>query len=533
VLYLAEVKKQTRGFIGGLKTELKLLACQHNDQSWSAVPGDEVLICEESSSWGEGALVLITLSHNRQIQGSPEQATPELIRQLQKISRLMEKVKDEQEKIEQWKQSLTYQSQELTRREMEIEARLEQVDQMESEFEYLERQRKELEESWEHLRSAQQRLEEGQIQLGPLANLSPEHASSIQVFIQRLTDDPNRIFSLENSVHLAVESFKSQQTALDTHWQRLDQHKKSLPQRQQEVERLRETLESRQQELESTRASIEQAKSQVQVQEAVLHSKQELLGRLNLNIQTIEDLRETLTRLTRGGDESEIEQKIDLSALEYIPLGELEEMINKLQKELDKLVVFVNDQEEELTFQCQTVDEILAKLQDAHESERWSIEAELAEEQERKGMLDETLVGQRRTLKDRQGVLTQYIRVLRRRRGMFDAEAESSKINLEPIVVQLIEQLQDTLAEKQRQTREIEHLQTNLQQLKEMVEHQWSELEQKAKSIEQQQQQFQEANFELTKLQSQVQIEQEILQPIQDQLSATRQHLESLSHWIH
>ncbi|PSF35988.1 hypothetical protein C7H19_14685 [Aphanothece hegewaldii CCALA 016] len=533
MLYLAEVKKQTRGFISGIKTELKLLACQHNDQSWSAVPGDEMIVCEETNTWGEGSLVLITLGHNRQLQGAPEQATPELIRQLQKISRLMEKVKDEQEKIEQWKQSLTYQSQELTRREMEIEARLEQVEQMESEFEYLERQRKELDESWDRLRNAQQRLEENQLQLGPLGNLPPEQSQSIQAFIQRLTDDPNRISSLENSVHLAIDSFKHQQATLDGYWQRLEQQKKSLQQQQQEAKRLQETVELRQQELQSTRASIEQAKNQVQIQETILNSKREFLGRLNLNLQTIQEIRETLLSLARGSDDPEIEQKIDRDSLENMPIPELEDLINKQQKDLEKFVLFVNDQEEELSFQCQTVDELLARLQNVHESERWSIEAELAEEQERKRMLDETLFGQRRNLKERQGILLQYVRVLRRRRGMFDTEQEANKINLEPVVMQLIEQQQERQEEKQSLEREIEHIQNNLQQLKEMLEHQWSEFEQKSLAVEQQQQQYQQVLFDLAKFQSQVELEQEVLQPIQDQLSATRQYIESLSHLIH
>ncbi|GFE70986.1 pilus motility taxis protein HmpF [Chroococcus sp. FPU101] len=532
MLYLAEVKKQTRGFIGGLKTELKLLACQHNDQSWSAVPENEVLVCDVPNTLGEGALVMITLGHNRQLQGSPEQASPELIRQLQKISRLMEKVKDEQEKIEQWKQSLTYQSQELTRREMEIEARLEQVEQMESEFEYLERQRKELDESWEHLRIEQQRLEEGREQLGPLNNLSSEQANSLQAFIQRLTEDPERIHHLSDSVHLAIDSVKLQQMTLDGYWQRLEHEKRTLLSLQQEVERLRETVDQRQQEFKSTESSLEQAKNQIQVQEAVLKSKQQLLSQLNLNLQRIQDIRESLLGLAKGVDDPEIEQKIDLNALEYMPLAELEENVNKLQNDLDKLVLFVNDQEEELALQCQTVEEVLAKLQNVSEYERLSIEAELSEEQERKRMLDETLVGQRRNLKERQGILLQYVRILQRRKGILDPEQESNTINLKPMIMQLIEQQQDTEEEKQHLAQEIEHLQNNLQQLKEMVAHQWAELEQKARGIEQHQHQFQQANFEFIQIKSQVQLAEETLQPIQDHLSEIRQHIETLSHWI-
>ncbi|MFM2028338.1 MAG: hypothetical protein RLZZ339_3055, partial [Cyanobacteriota bacterium] len=63
MLYLAEVKKQTKGFIGGYKIELKLLACQHNDQTWSAIPGNDTLTYDETNSRGEGALLLVNLSN--------------------------------------------------------------------------------------------------------------------------------------------------------------------------------------------------------------------------------------------------------------------------------------------------------------------------------------------------------------------------------------------------------------------------------------------------------------------------------------
>ncbi|MFM7794173.1 MAG: hypothetical protein ACKO90_40975, partial [Microcystis panniformis] len=118
MLYLAEVKKQTRGFIGGYKTELKLLACQHKDQTWSAIARNDILTYDETNSRGEGALLLVNLSDNRQLQGNPELAGAEMVRQLQKISRLMERNKEDQEKIDQWKKSLTYQSEILNRQKM-------------------------------------------------------------------------------------------------------------------------------------------------------------------------------------------------------------------------------------------------------------------------------------------------------------------------------------------------------------------------------------------------------------------------------
>jgi len=126
VLYLAEVRKQSRSFLGA-KAELKLLACQRKDQSWSAIPGEEMKEAEEAVNFENGALVLINLGDNRQIQGKVEPAASKLVNILQNFSRVVEKAKKEEDDIEQWKQSLIYQAQELTQREAEMDGRLEQL----------------------------------------------------------------------------------------------------------------------------------------------------------------------------------------------------------------------------------------------------------------------------------------------------------------------------------------------------------------------------------------------------------------------
>ncbi|KHG41791.1 hypothetical protein OA07_09200 [Aphanizomenon flos-aquae 2012/KM1/D3] len=68
MLYLAEVQKQKGGLLsGGGKSELKLIACQRADQNWSPVP-DEMIVTDEASKLNDGALVLVDLSPNRQVQ---------------------------------------------------------------------------------------------------------------------------------------------------------------------------------------------------------------------------------------------------------------------------------------------------------------------------------------------------------------------------------------------------------------------------------------------------------------------------------
>ncbi|MFM7711616.1 MAG: hypothetical protein ACKO7A_02380, partial [Microcystis sp.] len=153
------------------------------------IPGDDILTYDETNAIGEGALLLVNLSNNRQLQGNPELAGAEMVRQLQKISRLMERGKEDQERIEQWKQSLTYQSEILNRQKMEMEARIEQIEQIEAEFQYLDHQRQELETLKQQLKEQQRNLEEGQINFNSSPNLSPEQQQFIRSLAKCLANN--------------------------------------------------------------------------------------------------------------------------------------------------------------------------------------------------------------------------------------------------------------------------------------------------------------------------------------------------------
>jgi hypothetical protein len=120
VLYLAEVQKKS-GVFGGGKADLKLLACQRAD-SWSAVPNQEIVAAEEANSLNPGALVLVDLTANKQVQRLRQDTPGELLKILQSFSRQIDKYKKNSEEIEQWKESLIFQSEELQRREEEIQS---------------------------------------------------------------------------------------------------------------------------------------------------------------------------------------------------------------------------------------------------------------------------------------------------------------------------------------------------------------------------------------------------------------------------
>ncbi|MFM7438447.1 MAG: pilus motility taxis protein HmpF, partial [Snowella sp.] len=532
VLYLAEVKKQTRTFLGSLRTDLRLLACQHSDQTWSAIPNEEVLTTEELDITGEGTLWVLQLTNNRQFQGKPDLAAPELVRQLQKLSRLSEKFKEQQGEIEQWKESLTYQSQELARREAEIDARESDIEDKSLELAQVNRQQQEVNLAWERLETERQQLLALQERFGNILNLSPEQTHQLQLLINRFAIHPDRINALLPVLQTMAESAQHQQDIFNRYWQDLEKNKTKAGQIHQEIQQKGEILDLRRQELESVRSSLESAKIQFAVEKNVLSNKQDFLGRLNSEIASKGELQKTLYRLATGSAETANESKIDPAALEVMPLSELEETIKHLQSDLERLVRFVNDQEEELTLQCQSVEELQAKLSQVSEFDRIAIEEELGEEQERKRMLDETLVGQRRNLKERQTILVQHLQILRRRQGIIDLEANYSATDLDPVIEQLDSLQHETQAEKLKLETDIHNLQENLQQIQDMIDQLDREQQAKSKDIQQEENAWRQLQQDVMQIETKIRIYETTLQPLQNQLDVIRPQTAELCEWF-
>jgi len=551
VLYLAEVQKQKGGVFGGGKAELKLLACQRSDQSWSAVTGDEVIPADEANNMNSGTLVIVNLGGNRQLQGEIEPAGGRLVTMLQNFSRLLEKSKNQEEEIEQWKQSLTYQSQELNRREMEMESRLEQMQAMEEDFERLEQQRRELESAneetsrfreefersrqelegaWEHLRGEQRRLEEQQAEVQYSAGLDENQASAIQESLERLSGAVAPTESVREQLNLAFEVVNNQQSMLDTYWQQLEQQQAEAFGLQAEVDRKGEEIQNRKRELHEAQTSLEQANGELKVQRNALQIKQEAAHMLRLQLQTQNDLHQELTRLATSSADVKISQKIDLEALEMMPLGQLSEIVQGLQQDLDKVKRFVNDQEEELTFQRQSVEEVQDKMGGASEYDRMTLETELAEEQDRYQMLDESLVGSRRNLREREEILNQHMRVLRRRQGVAESNSpDNQKIDLGPVLSQLEAQRQQQEEELRKLESQIEQMRITISQAEGMIRHQSGEQESTLAQLESLEQNWQLMKESAAQLFGRVSLYQETLQPRQDGLNEIRQRLEAIA----
>ncbi|PLZ97173.1 hypothetical protein CEN50_16060 [Fischerella thermalis CCMEE 5268] len=548
MLYLAEVQKQKGGLLGGGgKTELKLLACQRTDQSWST-GSEEVIAVEEASKLNDGALVLVELNPQRQVQRIQEAGRP-LVNILQNFSRQLEKFKLKEEEIDQWKESLTFQAQELNRREIEMETRLEQLQQMEDEFQRLdaekqevetcraeierlqqeiERNRQELEGAWEHLRGEQRRLEEHQAQLQSPTVMDEEQSRVLQELLDQLSSSVAPTEIVRENLHLAFKMVEKQQALLNPHWQQLEQQRILIEEQQAEIERLSQLFSERQNEWQQTQNSLEQQIAQLQANTTTLHSKQEYVRILKEQLQYQEQLYQQIYSLATNSSDVVPSPEFDLATLEKMPLEELQKIVQDLQEKLNIDSSFVNDQEQELKYKQEAIEEIQQKINQASASERSQLETELADEKDHYQMLNETLVGQRRHLLERQALLKQHKIVLLRRQGQTIADKDE-KLDLSPVLEQIQKQRQQLSETLQNLETEIEQVQTSINQIQADIEQQTQAQAMKREELQTMEQNLLSLRTTTAQSQGQLNLYQQALQPIQDSLDGLRQKLQGVS----
>jgi len=547
VLYLAEVQKKA-GFIGSGKPEFKLLACQRAEQSWSSVPGDEVVAAPDDATYNAGALVMVELSNNRQIQRHYE-AGRSLVTILQTFSNLSKKYKTQEEEIEQWKQSLTFQSQELNRREMEMESRQEQLEQAEADLENLEQQRQateqaqaeleqlradlerknqDLEGAWAHLNGEMRRLEERQAELGDMG-LDEAQLEQLQEALNRLTNAITPTESIRQQLDAACEHWNQQQAILEHHQQSLTQQQQELTQQQQQTQQQINELESAWQGWRDGEIALADRRTELKLQQALIVAHQERITLLSEQLRDQGALHKQIYDLLNTTDKVRLSKKVDVAALEAMPLEALQTLVSELEQDLEKVSRFVIDQEEELTLQQQAIDELKQKIEQSSEFDRLQLETELADEQDRYQMLNETLVGQRRNLLEREEVLSQHQALLRRRQGHATEEAPASAVELEPVL--------DKIDDLRQQTNdELQALETQVKQMQESVSALKTETEQMAvaqgnrrEELQVQDQQVRERQQALGDLQGRVTLYGELLPAFRERLDQLKQTLDAIA----
>ncbi|NEP79973.1 MAG: hypothetical protein F6K39_18470 [Okeania sp. SIO3B3] len=550
MLYLAEVQKRPSGFgLGGGKTDLKLLASQRSEHNWLAVPGEEIIPADEAKEFSPGSLVLVDLNKDKQVQ-QIQDAARQLVKILQNFSRSQEKSKTQWEEIEQWKASLTFQAQELNRREMELQAKEEQLEELQAEIDRLEQQRQEISQAQEtsqqlqeqieknreeleaarsELHRQQEELDENQGQLSQGAILDEDQSQYIQDVLTWLNEAIAPTNLLGEKLSQSLEIVNSQQENLEQHglrWKELPNTNSS--EQQEDLESLISHVQNQWLEWEQKRESLTESISELRSQQTLLASKQEYSQILNSQIEIQTQLYEQLSHLATTLEENDgITQKVDVEALEKISLNELEQLVQSLQQDLQRDMSFVKDQEEELVLQRQEIDALQRRIDQASEYDRITLESELSDEQDCYRMLNESLVGSQRNLKERQEILSQHQEVLWRRLGNSSGQQQHNKIDLKPALSQVDAQRQKLTENLQSLEAEIQQIQTDITQKEEIINSQTQEQEAKKNEIEQ----LESSLREKQKANSQGgsgAIYQEVMLPMQDYLEQLKQQLEEV-----
>ncbi|MEA5576332.1 hypothetical protein [Anabaena sp. UHCC 0451] len=129
MLYLAQVHKNN--FLD--QYQLRLLARQESEYSWSIISEEAFILLGKENTWGEKVLVLAELSATGEIEKIEDSTSwvLYLIQTYLKTGITPDFLLQETEKMEDWLQSLTLQNQDLARRTLELEARREQIQALE------------------------------------------------------------------------------------------------------------------------------------------------------------------------------------------------------------------------------------------------------------------------------------------------------------------------------------------------------------------------------------------------------------------
>jgi chromosome segregation ATPase len=550
VLYLAEVQKQKGGLLSGSgKTELKLLACQRTDQNWNTV-SEEVIAAEDASKLNDGALVLVELNPNRQVQRIQEAGRP-LVNILQNFSRQLEKFKLKEDEIDQWKQSLTFQAQELNRREMDMEVRSEQLQNMEDELQQLEQQKQEvdtsrqeierlqtevernrleLEGAWEHLRGEQRRLEEHQADFKQGMVLDEEQSRVMSELLDRLSSRVAPTETVRENLHQAFELVEKQQATLTPHWQKLEEQKTAIAQQQEEVERLSQTFSDRQNALQEAQNILVQRTAQLQINTADLTNKQEYARIIKEQLRNAEELYQQIHSLAATSGDVVLGQQANVEALDKMSLEELQKIVQDLQHKLEIDASFVHDQEQELKYKQEAIEELQNKLSQASDNDHINLELELTDEKDLYQMLNSSLVGQRRNMLQHQKFLKQHQAVLLRRQGHPVAEEEEgNKVNLEPVLLQIETQRQQYSQEIQKLEREIDQIRSGIELNEGMIDNQTHDLDEKRQELKAIEENLLSLRRTTAECCGRVDLYQEALQPIQDSLDGLRQKLQGIA----
>ncbi|MFG6099566.1 pilus motility taxis protein HmpF [Leptothoe sp. ISB3NOV94-8A] len=542
--YLAEVQKKS-GFMGSSRAEFKLLACERSEQNWSAVSGDELVPAPDDAGYSSGALILIELSNGRQVQRHYE-AGRQLVSILQNFSSLNKKFKTQEDEIEQWKESLTYQSQALNQRELELDTREDEIKQAATELSELgtqkqeletfraeldeqrqdyERKNSELEGAWAHLNGEKQRLEEHRETLSSQTGLDSSQTQKLRDAVEQLMVNVVPMEDLRQQLGSTRDSLGQYQIILQGLQQTGSEQQDQLQSKSHDVERFKQSVQQLYQTVDADRSAFNALCIELRESKVKLAQKKQQNQLVSEQINQQSGVYQKVYELLNTGDQVRLGKKIDLTKLEEMSIEDLEALLTGMETDLEKMSRFVSDQEEELTYQQQAIDELKQKAEAASEYDRMQIEADISDEQDRYDMLNKTLVGQRRNLLEREEVLSQHRAVLLRRQGQatVDSPVENAA-DLEPVLEHIDQVRQELATQAVELEKLIAELENRCNSLQQQVDTKQSELDNQRSNLEKERDTFEQAIKDWAGLERAIATRNEYMGPAAEKMD-TIQHM--------
>lgn len=442
MFYLAEVVQKGKTFLGKGKIVLQLLACQQRD-GWRSLANEEQ-IALEGYEYNPGVLLLVELAPTRDHALKLEEAQRALVGLLQDHGRLQEQVKTKEAEVEQWRESLRIQSEEVSRRQAELEIQQGELSDLKAELDELAHQhydvrvlrdelqqvRRDLEQKNQDLSAAWQQIQAGLPEGGGTA-LQPAQAQAISDTLNALLSQE----SADSGSYAVLDRLKGLNS----------QQQLCLERCQDQIQRLAGGTSSGAGGAEVLHQHL-QAEA-VQQQLTLLEQQQAAQASLRLQVQ----------QLVRAEAED-----FDLATLERLPLEQLEERVQTLEKEAKRILTFVNDQEEELRLQREAIEQLKTRLASSDDFARLALEGELSDAEDRYRMLDDSLVEQRRTSQQRWQTYRCSRQVLDRRQGLSTPDDLGLQVDFTPLLRLLDERDEGLNRQRQQLQQELDRLQVDL-----------------------------------------------------------------------
>ncbi|NJK60444.1 MAG: hypothetical protein HC918_09690 [Oscillatoriales cyanobacterium SM2_1_8] len=529
--YLAELNKQT----GMLNTTVKvrLLAKNVSENTWQAVNDETLNIADpnQAKDLKDGQLVIADINNNKQVQNLQD-ASRRLVLVLQNFSRLEQKYKQGEEDIEQWKQSLNYQSQELHRRELELEEKEQELENLDIRRQEAESLQAKIEREREELAQWRQDLESRHNDLaGQSAALDADRAIALRELVRRVQECSPPVDGLQQGVEALFGTLAQRQELLTEFWQNLERLRGETQHKEQEAATLGVTVQGKRTAWQQAQQGWAEAKVQLQGQQLLLQVQENNAAALRQQLQTYEELLGHIGQAvaTLGGNTVALEAE-EMARLEAMPMAELTAAIAHYEVEYEKSLNWLNAQEDELAALEGELADLQSQIDRANEFERIELESsrEFAEEQYK--LLEISLMPQRETLRQREGVLSAQRDVLARRQGAGDLGNPAQLLT--PALAQMENQKNQLAKEVQKLESQIAVVRNMTQEQSAALERQQQELQQQRQEWEQLEGQWEERKRLAALAWGSVQAQEQMLRPVQDAIDEVRRQLEGLQHTL-